>query len=107
VVCIQAILRHSRLHEDAAIGIVLSVFFGAGIVGLSYIQANAPAGSAGLNAFIYGQAATMQPGDVLLMGGDRAGGVSRGCCCSRSSRSSASTTRSRASTAGRSALIDL
>lgn len=69
VLCIQAILRHSRLREDAAIGIVLSVFFGAGIVGMSYIQASAAAGSAGLNRFIYGQAATMQPPDVLLMGG--------------------------------------
>lgn len=69
VLCIQAILRFSRLREDAAIGIVLSVFFGAGIVGLSYIQANAASGSAGLNKFIYGQAATMQPPDVLLMGG--------------------------------------
>jgi manganese/zinc/iron transport system permease protein len=68
VVCIQAILRFSRLREDAAIGIVLSVFFGAGIVGLSYIQANAAAGSAGLSTFIYGQAATMQPPDVALMG---------------------------------------
>ncbi|MEM6675472.1 MAG: iron chelate uptake ABC transporter family permease subunit [Planctomycetota bacterium] len=67
VVCIQAILRHTRLHEDAAIGIVLSVFFGAGIVALSYIQANAAAGSAGLGHFIYGQAATMQPPDVMLM----------------------------------------
>ena len=69
VVCIQAILRHTRLHEDAGIGVVLSVFFGAGVVGLSYIQANAPSGSGGLNAFIYGQAAAMRPGDVLLMCG--------------------------------------
>lgn len=69
VLCIQWILSYSRLGEDAAIGIVLSVFFGAGIVGLSYIQANAPAGSGGLNSFIYGQAATMRPGNVALMGG--------------------------------------
>lgn len=75
VVCIQAILRFSRLHEDAAIGIILSVFFGAGIVGLSYIQANAPAGSAGLTKFIYGQAATMQPADVVLMGAIAIAGV--------------------------------
>ncbi len=67
VLCIQAILRWSRLSEDAAIGIVLSVFFGAGIVGLSYIQVNVPRGSAGINSFIYGQAATMQPSDVLMM----------------------------------------
>jgi len=75
VLCIQAILRFSRLHEDAAIGIVLSVFFGAGIVGLSYIQANAAAGSAGLNKFIYGQAATMQPPDVMLMGAIALAGI--------------------------------
>ncbi|MAY73350.1 MAG: hypothetical protein CMJ31_01235 [Phycisphaerae bacterium] len=69
VVCIQAILRHTRLREDAAIGIVLSVFFGAGVVGLSYIQRNHSAGAAGVNGFIYGQAATMRPSDVALMGG--------------------------------------
>lgn len=68
VLCIQLLLRHTRLREDASIGIVLSVFFGAGIVGLSYIQVNAPSGSGGLNHFIYGQAATMQPRDVVLMG---------------------------------------
>ncbi len=68
IVCIQFILRHTRLREDTAIGIILSVFFGAGIVGLSYVQSNAPNNSAGLNAFIYGQAATMSSSDVILMG---------------------------------------
>lgn len=69
VLCIQALLRFTRLHEDAAIGIVLSVFFGAGVVGLSYIQKNAPGGAAGLNAFIYGQTAAMRASDAALMGG--------------------------------------
>ena len=68
-VCVQAMLRVARLHEDAAIGIVLSVFFGVGIVALSYIQANAPTDSAGLTGLIYGQAATMRPTDVMLMAG--------------------------------------
>lgn len=68
VLCVQAIVRYTRLHEDAAIGAVLSVFFGAGVVGLSYIQANAPSGAAGLNTFIYGQTAAMQAHDALLMG---------------------------------------
>jgi manganese/zinc/iron transport system permease protein len=68
VISVQLILRHTRLNEDAAMGIVLSVFFGAGIVGLSYIQANAPGDSGGLTHFIYGQAATMQVADVILMG---------------------------------------
>jgi len=67
VLCIHAIVRFSRLHEDAAIGIVLSVFFGAGIVALSFIQANQPTGAAGLPGLIYGQAAAIQPPDVMLM----------------------------------------
>src|SRR5215207_4708421 len=35
---ILATVRWSRIKEDAAIGIVLSVFFGVGIVLLTYIQ---------------------------------------------------------------------
>lgn len=64
---IGLLVRHTRLREDAAIGIVLSVFFGAGIAILSYIQQAAPTGSAGLHSFIFGQAATMRQGDVVLM----------------------------------------
>jgi manganese/zinc/iron transport system permease protein len=67
ILCIQAIIRSTRLREDAVVGAVLSVFFGAGVVGLSYIQANAPAGSAGLAHLIYGQVATMSAADVRLM----------------------------------------
>lgn len=69
VLCIQGILRATRLREDAAIAIVLSVFFGAGVVLLSVIQSHAAAGSAGLMRFIYGQAASMSPSDVALMAG--------------------------------------
>ncbi len=67
VLCIHAIVRFTRLHEDAAIGIVLSVFFGAGVVLLTYIQKNASAGSAGLDQFIMGQAATMVSADAIVM----------------------------------------
>ncbi len=67
VLCIQGLLRVTRLHEDAAIGIVLSVFFGAGVVVLSWIQRNAPAGSAGLDGFIYGQTAAMSAADAWMM----------------------------------------
>lgn len=63
---IEAILRTTRLREDAAIGIVLSVFFGAGVVLLSWIQKNMP-GAAGIDAFIYGQTAAMTAGDAWLM----------------------------------------
>lgn len=69
VLCIQGLLRYTRLREDAAIGIVLSVFFGAGVVVLSWIQRNAPSRAAGLNTFIYGQTAAMSAADAWLMAG--------------------------------------
>lgn len=68
VLCVQALLRFSRLREDAAIGIVLSVFFGAGVVLLSVVQNAASGTAAGLNHFIYGQTAAMRPPDAMLMG---------------------------------------
>ncbi len=69
VVCVQLLLRHTRLREDAAIGIVLSVFFGAGIVLLSLIQTVDAGNAAGLDKFIYGQTAAMSAQDAALMGG--------------------------------------
>ena len=68
VACIHLILHHSRLKEDAAIGIVLSVFFGIGIVLLSYVQTSSSASGAGLNHYIYGQTAAMTQSDAALMG---------------------------------------
>ena len=70
VLCIFAILRFTRLREDAAIGIVLGVFFGIGVVLLSYIQSPQNTGGAfpaGLHHFIYGQTAAMRAGDAFLM----------------------------------------
>ncbi len=67
VISIHAIGRWTRLREDAAIAIVLSVFFGAGVVVLSWIQANEPSSSAGLGHFIYGRTASMLPSDAWTM----------------------------------------
>ena len=69
VLCIQWLLRHTRLHEDAAIGLVLSIFFGAGAVVLSVIQTMRTGNAAGLNHFIYGQTAAMSLTDAAIMGG--------------------------------------
>ncbi len=64
---IAGIARLSRLSEDAAIGIVLSVFFGCGIVLLTIIQ-RLPAGNqSGLDKFLFGQAAALLPRDVALL----------------------------------------
>ncbi len=68
VLSVQLLLRITRLREDAAIGIVLSVFFGLGVVLLSIVQNTASGNAAGLNHFIYGQTAAMRPSDAALMG---------------------------------------
>ncbi|RFA35591.1 manganese ABC transporter [Virgibacillus dokdonensis] len=64
---IQTIVKWSRIKTDAAIGITLSVFFGLGIVLLTYIQQNATGNQAGLDSFIFGQAASLVKGDVQLI----------------------------------------
>ncbi|MCA9286750.1 MAG: metal ABC transporter permease [Phycisphaerales bacterium] len=67
LLCIHLLLRHTRLREDAAIGIVLSVFFGAGVVLLSVIQSRPTGNQGGLSHFIYGQTAAMSRGDAAFM----------------------------------------
>ncbi|MFG0332329.1 MAG: iron chelate uptake ABC transporter family permease subunit, partial [Maioricimonas sp. JB049] len=58
-----------RLREDTALGIVLSVFFGAGIAILGVIQQMTTGHAAGLEAFIYGKTASMTATDAWLIGG--------------------------------------
>lgn len=64
---VMTIVRHSRLPEDSALGIVLSVFFGAGLVLLTYVQKLPDASQAGLDRFLFGQAATMLERDVAVI----------------------------------------
>src|SRR5262245_38532901 len=64
---IALLRRYTRIKEDAAIGIVLSVFFGAGIVLHSRIQRIPGAGGqAGLLTFILGATAGMREEEVEL-----------------------------------------
>lgn len=64
---IQVIINHSRIKEDSALGIIISVFFGFGIVLLTYIQNNGAGNQSGLDDFIFGQAASMVAADVRLI----------------------------------------
>jgi manganese/zinc/iron transport system permease protein len=59
--------RRSRLKNDAALGSVLSIFFALGIVLLTFIQRQNNAGQAGLESFLFGQAATIVPSDIATM----------------------------------------
>lgn len=58
----------TRLKEDAALGIVLSVFFGAGIALLGIVQQMKTGHAAGLEAFIYGKTASLVASDAWLIG---------------------------------------
>ena len=62
-----AITRYTRIKEDAALGIVLSVFFGFGLMLLTLLQRDPSARQAGLNTFLFGQAATLLERDVIVM----------------------------------------
>lgn len=64
---ILAVVRWSRIKEDSAIGLVLSVFFGAGIVLLTYIQKLPLGNQSGLDKYLFGQAATLMPRDLQIM----------------------------------------
>ena len=65
---ISAIVGSTRVKYDAALGIVLSVFFGAGAVLITYIAGSGDAAQSGLDRFIFGQASTIVAGDVLTTG---------------------------------------
>jgi len=67
MLCVVAIGRLTRLHDDAALGIVLSVFFGLGVALLGLIQNMQQGNAAGLSQFIYGKAASMLGADALTI----------------------------------------
>lgn len=69
VLAVQWITSATRLGEDVAIGAVLSVFFGAGVVLLSVAQAIPGLSQGGIRSYIYGQTAAMSVGDARLMAG--------------------------------------
>lgn len=64
---VLGIVRHTRVKEDAALGIVLSVFFGLGLLLLTLIQKLPTASQAGLDKFLFGQAAALMGRDVAVM----------------------------------------
>ena len=65
---VMLFLRHwTRLREDSILGIVLSVFFGLGVV-LQGMAVNMKQGqAAGLSSFIYGRTASMLAADAWLI----------------------------------------
>lgn len=67
LLAVQWLVARTRLAEDAAIGAVLSVFFGFGIVLLTVIQNMSRGYQAGLEGFLLGSTAGMLFQDALLI----------------------------------------
>ena len=62
---VQWLRRGAGLKPDAALGVVLALFFAAGIVLYSQVQGRP--GSAGLQVFLFGQAASVLRTDLMAM----------------------------------------
>jgi manganese/zinc/iron transport system permease protein len=67
-VIIQTMSRKTVVKLDSALSLILSSFFGLGLVILTSIQNNPNAQQAGLSNFIFGQASAMLRSDVQLIG---------------------------------------
>ena len=67
LLAVQWLSTRTRLSEDAAIGAVLSVFFGFGIMLLTVIQTMNSGRQAGLESFLLGSTAGMLFADAVLI----------------------------------------
>lgn len=61
------VVRTTRIKDDAALALILAVFFGFGLVLLSYLQRQPNAAQAGLKSFLFGQAAALIERDLWAM----------------------------------------
>jgi len=64
---VRLVVRRSRVPYDSALGMALAVFFGLGLVLLTWIQKRPDAAQAGLESFLFGQAAALLRADVVAM----------------------------------------
>ncbi|MEY4614365.1 MAG: hypothetical protein RL179_2338 [Planctomycetota bacterium] len=64
---VLGITRFSRVKEDSSLAITLSVFFGFGLMLLTWVQRRPDAAQAGLTRFLFGQAATLMDRDVWFL----------------------------------------
>ena len=62
---IDRVTLASKIKEDTAIALTLSVFFGVGILMLTHIQHQGNASQAGLDSFLFGKAAAMVGSDLI------------------------------------------
>ena len=58
--------RSTRLRQDAQLGMVLSVFFALGVALMTIVQHHGEGNQAGLDRFLFGQAAALGPAEVRM-----------------------------------------
>lgn len=64
---VMLVVRFTKVNFDAALAIMLSVFFGLGMVLKTLLQKQSNARQAGLDSFLYGQASSLLRQDVEIM----------------------------------------
>jgi manganese/zinc/iron transport system permease protein len=69
VLLIDLIAQRSKIKQDTALSLVLSVFFGFGILLLTHIQSSGLGAQSGLDQFLFGKAAAMTSADLWVFGG--------------------------------------
>ncbi len=67
VFCVALAVRWTRTREDAAMGVVLSTFFGAGVLLLTVIQAGANGSQAGIDSYLFGEIASLRASDITVL----------------------------------------
>jgi len=68
LVIIDHITTKSKIKEDTAIALILSVFFGIGILMLTNIQHSGNPAQTGLDSFLFGKAAALVGKDLIVFG---------------------------------------
>ena len=64
---IMSVTETTRIKYDSMLALTLSVFFGAGLVLLTWIRREAGAAQAGLDTFLFGQASSLVRRDIVAM----------------------------------------
>lgn len=67
VFCVALACRWTRTREDAAMGVVLSSFFGLGVVLLTVIQGHSDGSQAGIDSYLFGEVASLRTQDIITI----------------------------------------
>ena len=65
ILVMDGITQNTKIKEDAATGLSLSVFFGIGILLMTFIQQSGNASQSGLDTFLFGKAAALVGRDLV------------------------------------------